>query len=81
MTNDERDKMLQETHDAATRMEAAWEGYRKLVDELARTVKGHNGRPGLATRVVKLEMVAFGFGASLALTLVGAGIYWVFSKL
>ena len=80
MTNEERDQKIRETHDAVTRMQEAWEAYRKLVDELARTLKGHNNTPGLVAEVGKLKLVVNRIMGPVLIILLAAGVGWAFSK-
>ncbi len=75
MNNDQRDIMLQETHDAVTKLVAAW----PIVDDLKTTVYG-NGRDGLKTRVSNIEAVVKAAGVLVAGTLLAA-VGWAFSKI
>ena len=51
MTNEQRDKAIEETHTAVIQILERWQ----IVDDLKKTVYG-NGRDGLKTRVVRLEV-------------------------
>ena len=80
MTNEERDDKIEETHVAIIELKTAWEGYSDMVDELRRTVRGHNNTPGLVTKVFKLEMALYTIAGSAVLTVRVVGAGWAFSK-
>lgn len=54
MTNDERDKMIRETHGAVVALKAAHSADQKRLDRIS-TVIGGNGTEGLVSRVSRIE--------------------------
>lgn len=54
MTNDERDKMIRETHGAVVTLKEAYKLSQKRLDRIS-IVIGGNGTEGLTSRIVRIE--------------------------
>ncbi len=54
MTNDQRDKMIRETHETVGTLKAAYKLWEKQLDQI-NAVIGGNGTEGLTSRVVRIE--------------------------
>ena len=80
MTNDDRDELIRETHGAVIKIQADCETCRPMV-QLHDTALRGNGKPGLAVRVGKLEMVVCSMGGGAVVMIFGGLIAWGFGKL
>lgn len=80
MTNDKRDEMIQATHDAVIAIETGCKQCREQVAAHDRALRG-NGKPGLAVRVSKLELLVCSMGAGVVVLLFRGLVAWGFGKL
>ena len=75
MNNEDRDQMIQATHDAVLTIQIQCKQCRGLVRTHDTALRG-NDRPGLTTRVGKLELLVCSMGGGLVAAVLGGVVAW-----